>query len=452
MNESTRTGVVAPATEPLVESIASPTQRPLAARGLFSGMRRRTLLALLDQAVVSGGRFAVTLLVGRLAGKSELGVYALGFSWIVLFACIQEALITIPYTVFSARLRRNRGRFRSAVLRHHVALAAAAALLAATATGLLAVGSVAPHRLAVAAALIAAIPCSLMWEFGRRIAFADDRVGVALGLDVAALALQLAGVALLASWDRMTAATTLAICAAAWAAAGIAGAVISSALRTVSARTTAATARKNWRLARWMLAAQVVRTLDVYLPFWIVAYLVGEVAAGELAACLTLITLTNPIVLGVGNVLGPRLARAFAEEGVEGVRTVSRFASRSLACVLGPAATVVMFGGQSIVAALFGDDYQGLGQVAALLGLVIWTMPWQAPASSALWTLDRSDVDFRVTAVATGVHAALSLALTPPLGVRGAVLAIAAASAISSIAKQRALATLVAPSSGEGRP
>src|SRR2546429_36531 len=47
-------------------------------------------LALIDQAVVSGTSFLTTILIGRWCGASELGIYALGFSLLVSWGCVQQ--------------------------------------------------------------------------------------------------------------------------------------------------------------------------------------------------------------------------------------------------------------------------------------------------------------------------------------------------------------------------
>jgi hypothetical protein len=58
---------------------------------------RATDLVSADQAVVSGASFLTT--IGRFAFPSELGLYSLAASLLISLFCIQESLITLPYTV-----------------------------------------------------------------------------------------------------------------------------------------------------------------------------------------------------------------------------------------------------------------------------------------------------------------------------------------------------------------
>src|SRR5262245_20727373 len=81
-------------------------------------------LALIDQALVSGSRFATTLVVGRFCGPAELGEYSLAFSLHVLAGCVQEALLTTPYAVVSKRLRpRSRATYAGAIARMYFSVA-----------------------------------------------------------------------------------------------------------------------------------------------------------------------------------------------------------------------------------------------------------------------------------------------------------------------------------------
>src|SRR4051794_27056330 len=74
-------------------------------------------VALADQAIVSGASFVTTLVVGRVGGAEELGVYSLGFTLLVLALSFQDALVSSPYTVYSYRLEsEDRARFAGSAL------------------------------------------------------------------------------------------------------------------------------------------------------------------------------------------------------------------------------------------------------------------------------------------------------------------------------------------------
>ena len=64
-----------------------------------------TSMAIVDQSVVSGSRFLTTICIGRLCGSEQLGVYALLFTLYLIFSCVQDAMMSTPYTVFGNRMK-----------------------------------------------------------------------------------------------------------------------------------------------------------------------------------------------------------------------------------------------------------------------------------------------------------------------------------------------------------
>src|SRR6266480_3797442 len=74
----------------------------LASRGTVA------VLALIDCVIVGGVNFLTILLLGRIAGPEDLGKFALVMTVYYLLLAVQEALITMPYTVFGVRLKHVR--------------------------------------------------------------------------------------------------------------------------------------------------------------------------------------------------------------------------------------------------------------------------------------------------------------------------------------------------------
>src|SRR4051794_27656768 len=111
----------------------APTKSPQAAtrppRAAIAGVWH-WVMALVDQALVSGTRFLATIIVGRCCGPRELGTYSLAFSLLVLGGCFQEAIVTTPYAVLGQRLRRrSRSMYAGAIARMHFSAAVGGAIL-----------------------------------------------------------------------------------------------------------------------------------------------------------------------------------------------------------------------------------------------------------------------------------------------------------------------------------
>src|SRR5207245_2157268 len=168
-------------------------------------------LALIELGVVSGTSFLTTILIGRWCGASELGVYALGFSLLVSWGCVHQSLIALPYTIYRHRgLWGTQEEYAGSALVHNGLLSALALIVLAAGAGFLSLGSPVAGLAAVLWALAGVMPFALLREFSRRFAFAHLRMAQALVLDLAVAAVQLSGLAWLASTETLSATTAYA--------------------------------------------------------------------------------------------------------------------------------------------------------------------------------------------------------------------------------------------------
>ena len=56
---------------------------------------------------VSGASFLTLIQIGRWAGADQLGVYSMAFSLIVAWSCVQDSLVSLPYTIYRHRSERG---------------------------------------------------------------------------------------------------------------------------------------------------------------------------------------------------------------------------------------------------------------------------------------------------------------------------------------------------------
>ena len=62
-------------------------------------------ITLFDQAIYSGSNFFISVVIGRLCSKQELGLYLLGFTILVFMSNVQVALISSAYTVYYPKIK-----------------------------------------------------------------------------------------------------------------------------------------------------------------------------------------------------------------------------------------------------------------------------------------------------------------------------------------------------------
>ena len=70
----------------------------------FRQLDTNSLLALVDQAIVSAMSLIASIIVGRYCGANGLGIYSLAISFVVLMVGFHTAIVSAPYTVFRTRI------------------------------------------------------------------------------------------------------------------------------------------------------------------------------------------------------------------------------------------------------------------------------------------------------------------------------------------------------------
>jgi O-antigen/teichoic acid export membrane protein len=182
---------------------------------------------------------------------------------------------------------------------------------------------------------------------------------------------------------------------------------------------------------------------DVLL-LWLVTLSLGASSAGLFAACLTIAFLANPVVLGVGLFLTPRLAAGFAGGGLPAVAELVRSTTRALALLLAVFVAAVAMAGERVLGMAYGPAYAGLGPAAASAAAAVALGALSLGPTSALTVIERPALN--VAAGLLGLVAMLASAaiLIPSYGVVGAGLSFCAANATQLVVRSGLLARAVA--------
>ncbi len=389
---------------------------------------RKGFWALLDQGFVSGGRFATTILIGRCAGQAELGSYSLGFSLLVLVTCIQEALISAPYTIFHSRREGETWRrYNGSSLIHHGSLALLSVLGFALA-GLIvhwwssAAGSTQGQGLAAILWMLAfTTPFGLLREFARRMEFARMRLPVAVLIDASVTIVQIGLLLALYRGDLLTSTSAFAVVGIASAVSSLAWFVWCRqdfALRWDEAREEV---RTSWQLGRWIFLAQIVGLLHIQGMLWLINARYGKEMTGLFAACTTLVQFSNPFALGLNNLVGPLAVRTANERGLSAVRRLIAWSMLAMALSILVFCLLIFAGCDWIMLELF-DDAKYLGQrwLVLVLGLNMTSTSVHMVNDCGLWALERPEVVYRATVLTVAVTFGLAFFLLPTWGLMGA--------------------------------
>jgi O-antigen/teichoic acid export membrane protein len=395
-------------------------------RGATAG---KSYVAVADRLVVSGASFLTIVIVGRAAGVTELGMFALAWSVLLVTNVVVEALVVTPFTVFVGEhdKQTDRRAYGSVVLAQALGLAGAAMAIVLAAGHVLADTLSIERGASIMWALFVAIPMVVIREFARRFLFATLEAVKVFVLDLLVAALQLS--TLIALWTMSELSATTALASLAFSS-GIVSAVWLVIDHRKFGRFSAGFLREKLRahvkFGRWVGAAQLSDLAATHGIVWVIAAFSGATATGIFAACNSLALVVNPLILGLGSVLLPRTARAGREGGHAEVSRVVWKVTGFLVAAIGVVCLGIAVFGSQIVVALYSLDFTtGLAGIIALLALSHFLAGAAFAVDNGLTAIARPDLNFAAAFAGLIVTLTSSLLLIVPLGLIGAALGVA---------------------------
>ena len=202
--------------------------------------------------------------------------------------------------------------------------------------------------------------------------------------------------------------------------------------------------RRNWKIGKWVFASRLLVYADTYAPYWILAVMLGTQAAGIFAACKTIVTLANPILLGIGNILSAKAASAFADGSFTAVRDVICRAIVFLVATMLVFCGVVVVGGTEILEFLYaGEEYAGYHSVLILLALEALVSAICLALNPGLLVIERPDVNLKTDLLGLGVLLCLAFGLVAEWGMYGMAVALLIGSSVTMFVQVVAFFRLV---------
>jgi O-antigen/teichoic acid export membrane protein len=382
----------------------------------------RSVFSIADQIVASTTTFITGALIGRVCTKEEFGLYTVGFSLLTLSMTLQGSLISTPFMVRYPHLSGDDARsFAGSSLVHQLVFAIAASVLVLIGGAIsffydIQVGP-------VFVALGTALAFLLARDYVRQTCFARLAYAQALLLDIMLAAIQMGGLAALYILGTLHTWSAFLVLGAACAFTAVHWFLVTRGDRSYSRQAVVSDFAQNWQSGKWLLASGLVWAVSMNLYAWIVAGFHGAATAGAWAAALGVMTLINPLMLGVQNYLGPRIMHAHAAGGISQLRRVVR-GSAFVFCAMLLAFTLLMvFAGDALVTFIYGAKYAGNGTLVVLLSLNATVLTVGFAVSRGLFALERAQIDFYVNFAALASFLVFGIALVRWMGPIGAAVA-----------------------------
>jgi O-antigen/teichoic acid export membrane protein len=332
-------------------------------------------------------------MLARFCGADQLGRYALGFSIFVLIEILHQAFVSAPFNVFSQGLSRHQLRKYTG---SSLVLVILISILGAILFCSLAVHSLSSGDKSLAKAMFVLsffVFFNLMREFARRYCFACQHLKSVVIIDGACSILQLSLMYALLQQNSLGPAST-------HASIGIASAFVMLLLLPVVARKVAfdkqavrKSIHQNWDFGRWVFVTQVTSQLSWSILQWIIAINLSKEATGLYTGYLSIVFLSNPVLLGISNLLFPMLAREHRERGDSAMVAIAVKAAGMISILMTSLLCILIVFGQEICDFLYDDPaYVSASLMLGILGSAICVLAISTPFDGGMHARRRSDL------------------------------------------------------------
>ena len=352
-------------------------------------MKSNRHLALVEQALISGGNFVLYLYAARTLPKEDWGELSLSLGLILVIQGFQRAFVTIPMVTSGGDAKA----FSVAIefwkkVQFLVTVTMLLGLLICYVISALTSPTWVQHVLVYAMALL--VP-AFYQEFVRRT--------TVMSLSMTRLVWMASAYAITLTIS-MIASVSLSFSSQPWAfVITLAGASVSSFAISGVSLWSRSTATKNggwsygslWRFGRWAAASSLAYTGYNFAIQGLLAAISGPIAAGTFAATRNLTQPVNTLIQAIDTVDKPRAGRAFAADGMPGLSAVIHRSWGWMLLIAVPYLILIFAFSDSALSVLYGTKYQDGGSAVQLWCLVVLAMIFAQPLETGLYVVRRPD-------------------------------------------------------------
>lgn len=310
--------------------------------------------------MVVGGKFNPQESVAGLGSKVELGYYEVAFGVLMLIVALHEAFVTTPLTFFNHKAKTTDDRkFAGKMLVISAVFSVVAFICMMSVTSYRYINISDNPGLAIAMLAVSVmLPFQLIREFARRWLLANIQVKQSALIEILCAGLFAIGLLLLVLTETITAASVFAITAVANLICLASWWIIYRRSFTVGLAGVRTQTSENFGYGKWIACENVCSVLTIYFSQFFLMAKLGAEGVGVYSACMTIVLLANPFLLGVASLFAPRAAQEFNNSGWSGM--LKLFLGYSLfvgAILIGYSAVLYLYGGPLTNLVFDYEDY-----------------------------------------------------------------------------------------------
>ena len=310
--------------------------------------------------MVVGGTFAGEGVTG-MGSAAELGYYDAAFGVMMLIIAIHEAFVTTPLTFFNHRTKTTDDqKFAGKMLIISIlfSILTFAGLTAVVGYKFLTAENNGGLMLALLA-LGFVLPFQMVRELARKWLLADLQVKQSAMIEILFAALFLILLAVLMLTKNISAASVFSFTAIANLACLAGWWMIYRRSFTLGFEGVGGQISDNFKYGKWIACENFCSVMMIYFSQWYLLEKLGVVGAGVYSACMTIVLLANPFLLGVASLFAPRAAQVFAKSSWAGLLKLLLGYSLFMTFVLTGFSVVLYFYGDLLTSTVFPNhQYQ----------------------------------------------------------------------------------------------
>ena len=362
------------------------------------GLILSSVAAIIDYAIIALVKFLTNVFLARYALPAEFGAFALTFSLLTFYNCLQIGLVGEPLTVLGASAKRE----------HLVQYIGVAVLLVgggAVFLGILTMGIISlttlghnDYTFQAFWALSWIIAPVQLQDLFRRALFAKRHSKHVLGNDLLLAVLQLVGLFWIRRCGCLTASNALFVIGVSALIAAIAGGFqIRLLLKTSSFMLpfSRGALRALWTYGRWSLGSQIASNISTQGYLYASGVMLGPTAAGVLKACQNLVAPIQILLLGMESLLMAVGSKRYAEGGVSTLERFLRSMGFVVLSIVLPYIGIVIFEADTMLEWLYKGQYNGYGAVVILYAFYYLAFAVSRPLALGLRSIRRPSWIFR---------------------------------------------------------
>jgi O-antigen/teichoic acid export membrane protein len=380
--------------------------------------------AILDQGLISGSNFLVSILLARWLVPEQYGAYAVAFGIFVLLSVVYQALVLEPMAVFGGSCYRDGLRgYLGSLLWIHLTISLA---IVAVFGSLAFVAKEFSHSTVLAGALAGitiASPCVLIFWLARRAFYLGLAASkAALGAFVYT-SLSMGGLYLLYHRGLLSPFTAFALMGvaalgtAAYNFARLWGKLDDAA----PAPRVGESWRRHWAYGRWALASCVANWIPAYVYYPLLSSFAGMAASGQLKAVMNFMLPIEQVKAALALLFLPYAARVQAQSGRSSVGSLSTRLTFVALGISGAYWTAILILRYPLFHFLYSGRYSEVAHLlpAVAFGSIVWSACF-GPAT-ALRAMESPASVFVAYALATFLSLLIGIPASWAFGVTGAV-------------------------------